>query len=145
MQDKTCIYLDGRPYQADPLECSISQLAARLDNGSPVSVTLEPGDATRYELLLVPMWAPEVGLHNWGIEDRQSGLVVTRLVGGEVDGGSCIVLLNRQHSHGLWTISRENTWTFNLFTRWFSLLAAELRAERGEDNQPKETHVVTSS
>lgn len=46
---------NGRPLTMGPVNITLAQVAALLDARRPVRVVLEPGDATRYEFLLVPL------------------------------------------------------------------------------------------
>lgn len=57
-------YRAGRPMRAEPLNYTLAQVRAMLtEDKAPVLVRLEPGDATRYDLLLVPVNAYYVREH----------------------------------------------------------------------------------
>jgi hypothetical protein len=45
---------------------TISRVAALLDAGQVVSVQLEPGDGTRYDLVIVPLWSQHVDAYALG-------------------------------------------------------------------------------
>lgn len=45
----------GRPMAFDPINTTIEKVVQLLFRGTPQVVALEPGDATRYTLLMVPL------------------------------------------------------------------------------------------
>ncbi|NIN68869.1 MAG: hypothetical protein GTO63_30120 [Anaerolineae bacterium] len=51
---------NGRAMHPEPLDRTLDDVAVGLRAGESVSVVLEPGDATRYNLCLVPCWSPLV-------------------------------------------------------------------------------------
>lgn len=52
-----------RPMIAEPVNVPLWKMARILVEGRPVVAILEPGDATRYTLLITPVWAGEVREH----------------------------------------------------------------------------------
>lgn len=113
---------------ATPLETSLEEVAADLTAGRTVSVTLEPGDSTRYELLIVPLWEHTVRLAGWSAEDEYNGLLVVRLIGGEPRESGVVLLRDIP-----WTVSKfcKNDWTVELLAWWFQLLATAIMERRG--------------
>lgn len=110
------------PMNPQPINMSLKRAAALLALRSTVVVTLEPGDATRYDLVLTPL--PWVG--NYSDEDQGAGLLVTRFRGG--DAVACgVVLLNREYHNNIPALACDNLWTEVLFYWWFTLLAKEMR------------------
>ena len=112
-----------RELQPNPLGITLKQVAKFLVEGKPLTVELEPGDATRYELALIPMWADLMNLGNYG-EERETSLLVVRSVGGTPTTAQ-VVLLERDFKE-LYRISNQNEWTEQLFSWWFSLLWREI-------------------
>lgn len=84
---KTLEY-NGRPMRWDPINVSPERIQACLDVDEPVVVQLEPGDATRYTLMLVP--SPVMPwLRGFGIPETEADLwllVVKLASDGRRDG-----------------------------------------------------------
>lgn len=132
MESEKLEALDAREYfeskkaslNPQPIEGgSLRDFALQLARGYPTTITLEPGDTTRYDLALIPMWGRYMRLGNYG-DERQSSLLVVRVVGGHPTG-SQVVLLNRSFKE-LYQISNGNEWTEMLLDWWFDLLWKEL-------------------
>jgi hypothetical protein len=111
----------GQPMNPEPIGATLSAKAALLDAGETTYVHLEPGDGTRYELLLVPMWAPHVNaaalLYLPPACARASILVLNVL--DEHDVGGAVVT-----RRGSYTRLREcgafaAPWTRTLLEWWF--------------------------
>ncbi len=126
----------GRQMSVQPLDLELRDVAWMLNVGTAVTVRLEPGDATRYELLLVPMAGPFIKIGNYSAEDTESGLIVTRFVGGTPEGTG-IVLLNRLEAESSdemidvqfseWV---SNIWSMRLLNWWFCCLKIMMDYER---------------
>lgn len=115
----------GRQMDPTPYGKSLQSVAQCLDRRQPTTVILKPGDATRYELVLVPMWMPSLEFGNYHPADRFNGLLVTRIVRGHPTGSGIIILTRSSHDD-LDLIINGNNWTGLLFEWWFALLKEEL-------------------
>lgn len=102
---------------------TLAGVAGALKRGEHIVVNLEPGDHTRYTLLLVPMVTASVG--NYSPKDREAGLIVVRFTGGHPMAHG-IVLLNRGFYEDVPMLAQKNPWTIQLFSWWFDLLAEEM-------------------
>ncbi len=127
----------GKEMNPFPTDTSLTSLVHDLMVGRSATVELQPGDGTRYELLLVPMWENTVRLVGWGAEDSYNGLVAVRLRGGYPAGAS-IVFLNRPNAvNELSRLSGDNDWTATLLEWWFQHLAALINEARTPTFSPK--------
>lgn len=117
----------GRALSAEPSNASLAYVANLLNVGRPAYVCLEPGDATRYDLLIVPFngicnGPNEPGLPTWN--PAETHLVVTRLVGMR-PGPSAVIwrdCWDGEHRElALYGVS-VNEWTHQVFAWWFARL-----------------------
>lgn len=124
----------GKPMRADPQNMPIGYVVSSLLDGHSVYVDLQPGDGTRYELLLQPLDAflydqtGTVGVPSW----EPGYLLVTRLIGGQ-PVASVIIGAVPDESLGmseLMPLSHGNAWTLDLLTWWLACVWQTL-AERG--------------
>jgi hypothetical protein len=111
--------LSQRAMQPEPVGMSVAAVAARLDKGETVSVQLQPGDGTRYDLLLVPVWAEHVGAWSLGFTEngkRQTLFVInaqspSKLRGTYVmRGGYYGVLLECGAWYAPWSVTLLEWW-----------------------------------
>ena len=84
-------YRPGTMMQVEPINVSLSEVAGTLRLNEPVVVILEPGDATRYHLLLVPLRLGDFvsgHLGDFGIQASEADnyLFVSKLSGYECPG-----------------------------------------------------------
>ena len=111
------LHYGNREMVSEPINLPLSVVADLLRQGLPVSVELEPGDATYYHLLIVPAWATYVApfLGRYGIpRDRATDyLIVTRLT--DQEGLAFYATANV----GDWDLPGiENEWTRDLLVWW---------------------------
>lgn len=115
---ETVEYL-GKDLNLNPIgDLSLGIVAEELALGRAVTVILEPGDATRYVLTLVPMVSPLVHEGWWNLDDPSRYLLVCR------QGGACYPLsdrsvpgyiyehleLNNHHTSNVYYAFLQNLW-----------------------------------
>lgn len=119
---KTLAYR-GSPLTTDTLypptreTIELDELRATLKGGHHTYVHYEPGDYTRYDLVLTPI-----------AQANQRAVIVTRLVGGYIAG--CAVLWDwERRGHDEFAmeeaarlLSNGNDWTTQLFAWWLTAL-----------------------
>jgi hypothetical protein len=123
------LFYRGRTLTPDPVGGTLHDVADRLNIERPVIVHLEPGDGTRYDLVLAPILLEEGGI------EIVSHLCVTRTVDGP-DGGfrAGAVLVHcdaADPDYWLGEIRRladGHAWTEQLFDWWFRKLWAAIDA-----------------
>src|SRR5947208_2980472 len=113
----------------EPVNQSLARLATCLVQGDhPVIAELEPGDATYYNLLLVPAWAayvaPHLGRFGIPLTKAHDYLIVTRLTDTEGQTFYC----TRQI--GDWDLEIiPNAWTRTVLVWWLKILWLHLEAQ----------------
>ncbi|KKN88120.1 hypothetical protein LCGC14_0251920 [marine sediment metagenome] len=119
------IEYQGKPMTFDPTNISVLRVVQLLYRGTPQVVILEPGDATRYVLLLVPLGtgiAPYLG--DYGILSRESNqyLFVSKLAGEECLGTWIPFGQDRVvRTHNVVPLS-NNEWSRQFLAWWFTSL-----------------------
>lgn len=94
-----------------------------LHQGMQVHVQLEPGDGTRYDLLLT--WLPAVRTAFHLGDEARDGLLVTRVVGGQVVGSA----VYGWFSYGaIARIANGNEWSAELLSWWLDELLERVAA-----------------
>lgn len=123
------LYNDRAVMKLEPTNIGMDRLVLTLYEGNPAVVQLEPGDATRYCLLIVPAWSPEVkgSLDMFGIPSEHCSryLLVTKMNG--LKGTMGFVPLNdgvlvEHHFDEIVT----NFWSMRLLAWWFEILKGRL-------------------
>lgn len=103
--------------QVEPINIPLTEVAQLLKEGDPVVVILEPGDATRYRLLIVPCWSCSVGgrLGDIGIPlgKETDYLMVTKF---DNYGGN--MFFATEHVQHWDAEALENEWSRDLVTWW---------------------------
>ncbi len=84
-------YRPGKLMNGTPINMAMSEVVGTLRLNEPVAVILEPGDATRYTLLLVPMRpgdsvSPHLGWYGIPEEEADNYLFVSNLSDSECPG-----------------------------------------------------------
>jgi hypothetical protein len=121
----------GRQLTAEPSNISLLGVAHQIRDAQPVYVCLQPGDQTRYDLLIVPFSAihgnPEnardEGLPTW--DEDEPHLVVSRLVDMRPMYSAVIWRGCWDGEHrtlATYGDGRVNEWTHALLTWWFARL-----------------------
>lgn len=106
---------EGKPLKHAPINMTMGDAVVAFLTDGKVYVVLEPGDATRYELLIqnmneVPGWDASA----WGTDEVWS---VTRFAGYESESATVYYLDN---PYKLDKISNRNAWTMKLFEWWLA-------------------------
>ena len=126
---ETTLMFQGKPMVADPINRSLQALAEALLRGRTVVAELEPGDATYYNLLIVPCWADGVRRHlgRYGvpIDAADRYLVVVKM--SDVGGAAAWipVTYGTVAAHDTEALS-TNPWTCELLAWWLSQLISEM-------------------
>lgn len=118
----------GRALSEEPKNRTISTIALLLHEANPVRAVLEPGDGTRYDLLLVPMWNPTAAL--WHGRDVKDFILVVNSVANHA--GS----LSRRgdvHHGSLQHAARADDWTARVLHWFMTHVWARLEAVRRSD------------
>lgn len=103
-----------------PVNISVDEIQLRLRAVTPVRVILEPGDATRYELVLVPQ--------SGSPKDTVTGnsplhLIVVRAIGGSTLSAVVIQMYKGEYWPGQFApISNNNEHTQNVLAEFFGFL-----------------------
>lgn len=88
----------------NPVSQDIETLVVQLQHGMGRHVVLEPGDSTRYDLVITPT-----------IHDKE--LCVTRLIGG--DPVASILVHPHSGDYEFSKLANSNNWTWELLKWWF--------------------------
>lgn len=106
----------GRALTPAPINADLEDLVEALAGGRTVVAELEPGDATYYNLVITPCWAPQVrrSLGRFGVPDRSADryLLVTCL---RDDGGPSFFA---QSHVGDYDVPLTNAWSRELVAWW---------------------------
>lgn len=109
---------------------NLQTVARDLVDERTVHVILEPGDATRYDLTLMPMWATGLEhLGNYDYEDRNAGLIVVRSVSGRIVASE-VYLMNRDFHDNIEDLATGNEWSADLLQWWFEVLYEAITERR---------------
>lgn len=95
----------GKPMEPEPINLRLSEIYPRLATGQPIHAVLEPGDATRYELVI--MWL----LHY--------GYFVARIERGD-DTPRGVYLAEHYDIEELLPLG-SNPWTIQVFDWWIRI------------------------
>ncbi len=120
----------GKPMTFEPINTTVEQLITGLLCGEPQAVVLEPGDMTRYTLLLVPLTGDGVAPHLSGIgvpESEVSTYLFVSKLGADPCRGAFVPMYPGYtvSAHSTAPLS-DNTWTQELLAWWFTRLYALL-------------------
>ncbi len=111
----------GREMVREPTNMTWLDMIARLRMGQQVAVILEPGDASRYTLLIT--WALSVEQAFYFGDSASDALLVTRVIGGHILGS---VLFGWMNYGAVVGIAQGNEWTGKLLAWWLEAVLAEL-------------------
>lgn len=128
---KQIVKIAGRDHQLEdePVNLTLAEVVAHLRRNiaHPVWVCLEPGDATRYEFMLV--WQrhivssiPGRGIPTWGAERP---LLAVRFVGGYAVGSTC--LGDSTNEFDFEEFAQGNRHTMIVMEWWFNNLSLQLK------------------
>ena len=119
----------GKPMTVEPANRSLAGVAELLRTGRSVIAELEPGDATYYNLLLVPCWAPGISGHlgRFGVPSGSAHRFLIVVKVDEEGGGMTFVPTDGQKI-GVWDTLHlsSNEWSQELFAWWLSHLITAL-------------------
>ena len=124
-------YRPGKLMNSTPINMAISEVVGNLRLNEPVVVILEPGDATRYTLLLVPMRqgdsvSPHLGSMGIPEEVADTYLFVSNLSDSECPGTWVPYGLGIQvGTYDVTELSR-NEWSQRLIAWWLTNLCEAL-------------------
>lgn len=120
-------YRPGKMMTSEPINMGITEVAAMLRLNQPVVAILEPGDATRYTLLLVPIGdgdqvSPYLGWLGIQEEDADNYLFVSNLHPEECPG--TWVPFGPGVEVGIYDVTdlSKNEWSRNLIAWWLTEL-----------------------
>ena len=107
----------GRQMKPTPLNMELHEVRSILESGKSVRIRLEPGDGTRYDLLITPQSDPD--LRFTGCNEHH--FLVTKVTGGE-----CIsAFVSRWSDVHQWIpFGNRNLWTSEFLNWWWSVLWA---------------------
>ncbi len=118
----------GQALSAEPINLPLSAVAAALRGGDSVLAILEPGDATRYQLCLVPCWAPglrsDLGAIGVPPQRAREYLLVAKFLG---HGGDVFFASSDVRAFDLDAV--QNEWSRELLSWWLRRLWKELDDE----------------
>jgi len=123
-------YHGDRAMVWDPINVDREFLLDTLRSGRQAHVVLEPGDCSRYDLLVT--WLPTLSNeHGFGVfrlaaDDAKDGLLVTRVRGGQIVGTALVGWFNHG---GVRAIADGNEWSAEFFDWWCSELIGLLAPE----------------
>lgn len=124
----------GRPLSSTPSNMSLEAVVKCLLAHQAFTVVLEPGDATRYVLTLLPLG--DTGFQHQGYNEAE--LLDCWLVVREDRGDFIGVVANTQWDfahHNLGGLPRGNEHTGNIFVAWLSLVFSAMREAEGPATQ----------
>lgn len=102
----------------EPVNVHPEQIVDAIRDGDPVVVILEPGDATRYHLLIVPAWADKVrdqlGAYGIPVRVAEGTLIVTKL---SQEGGNTFWAQTHVNEYDL-ADAIQNEWSRILLSWW---------------------------
>lgn len=114
----------GKELSLEPINISMDEVVKELQHGETVYVILEPGDATRYELLITPLWGWQRRMVPLGEQKPWRWLLVTRMNQSENNHPSIRI------QRGFWIgelepLTRNNIHTHAIFAWWLCKLWAQ--------------------
>lgn len=110
----------GRAMNLTPLNITLDELGGRLARGATTLIVLEPGDATRYEFMVVPLDDTVKDAMHFGTRDRWYGIA------GHSDGpvhGFTMVPGGRARDYHFEPVAR-NAWTRETLAAFDEVLTA---------------------
>lgn len=121
----TDLTYNGKPMTFDPINMDVERMIQLLHQGTPQVVNLEPGDATRYDLLLLPLNL-DVGLYlgNHGIEPHTyGGYLFVSWLSDEVCPGTWVPF-SVDMMVDVWDVAglSNNGWSRQLLAWWLTSL-----------------------
>lgn len=111
----------------EPSNITLRHVLDLLHDGRTVYVCLEPGDATRYDLLITPVSGICVGdtvygrLPSWG---KEYSIMVTRLIGMRPAFSNMIA--PNMFDGELLEIANNNQWSKTLLNWWTQIVVTQL-------------------
>ncbi len=115
----------GKRMMIEPINVPMHHVVDTLRGGGVIVVILEPGDGTRYRLLLTPCWASGVKgeLEDVGI---LPGAAERYILVTKFDGHEGVAFFSYPGA-GTWDMTCvENDWSRELLTWWLNLLWKDL-------------------
>jgi hypothetical protein len=108
----------GKPLCADPAGMSLAELALLLNAGRTVQLYLEPGDGTRYDLIIAPVMDGDI------IDTLLVGRTTGK--GGEFRAGALLPNLDSatpEYCHAeVERLANGYAWSLHLLMWWFGKL-----------------------
>lgn len=128
------LFCDDRQMDPEPKNGTLSLFAALLAAGETVYVNLQPGDGTRYNLMLVPLWAAHLGTlkQDWSPECWQDTLYVLNVTAHDDVTGCTTTYASGNYGAVLSTAAKGYEWTARIIEWWLEFhLWPRIRAVRG--------------
>lgn len=116
--------LGDAPMDPKPVNRALFEVCQGLRRGYPQAVTLEPGDMTRYDLLITPLRPAVDTIFHYGFSGEDCALLVTRVIGGDPRGSTVVI---NEVSYGELEIAHGNEWSGILLRWWLNGLLVSMR------------------
>lgn len=127
-KDDTKLSYHGKELRLEPINATMGVIAAELLKGHPALAILEPGDATRYEVILVPCWSSNIrlGLASQGIRPTETDdyLLCAKL------NGNTGTFFATEHVQEYDIETIHNEWSCHFLAWWLRNLWREINARR---------------
>lgn len=116
--------LGDAPMDPQPANITLIEAVHALRRGIPQAITLEPGDMTRYDLLITPLRPADDTIFHYGFGGEDCALLVTRVIGGDPAESSVII---NEVEHRPLEIAHGNEWSGILLRWWLKGLLVSMR------------------
>lgn len=127
-KDDSVLLYHGKPMSKHPINVDISVVALELVRDHPSLAILEPGDGTRYELILVPCWSSNIrlGLASQGIRPTDAkDYILCVKINGIRDSFFVTEHIQEYDVEGI-----SNDWSCRFLAWWLRRLWVEINKER---------------
>lgn len=125
----------GKPMHWAPVGVNEDNFLNSIANQDTVCAVLEPGDATRYELIISPASVANAVLR-YDRDTARDLLIVIRVRGGDPVG---VAIVGEHQLYTIRSFCDNNTWTNMFLTWWFKVLFEKLKEpdpETREEEKP---------
>lgn len=129
-QDLENLQYGNKKMDLHPTNISLGEAITRLYHGEATHIDLQPGDATRYQLYLIPCWNPLLKPGNLNREDAKTFIVLSVL---NLHRGVHLLNLLDTAESLFYTLSeyKMNNWSRHLLSSFVCRLGHELQDRYG--------------
>lgn len=127
-QDLNNLRYGGQVMNMEPTNMSLGEAVTRLFHGEAVHIDLQPGDATRYQLYIIPLWNRILKPGNVSHSDSDDMVVLALL---NIDRKTALVRLSPEALDTFYAVENDNEWTRHILASFVSRLANTMQDKFG--------------